>query len=109
MNVIGDVKGKTCIMYDDIVDTAGSLCNAAKALVEVGGAKAVYACATHGVLSGPAYDRIEESPIEEMVFLNTIPQVRNTPSGKLKFLDVAPTFARAISHVHGGTSIADLF
>ena len=109
MNVIGDVKGKTCILYDDIVDTAGSLCNAAKALVEVGGAKAVYACATHGVLSGPAYERLEESPIEEMVFLNTIPQVANTPSGKLKFLDVAPIFARAIEHVHGGTSIADLF
>ena len=109
MNVIGDVRGKTCIMYDDMVDTAGSLCNAAKALVEVGGAKAVYACATHGVLSGPAYERIEESPIEEIVFLNTIPQVGNTPSGKIKFLDVAPVFARAIEHVHGGTSIADLF
>ena len=109
MNVIGDVKGKTCIMYDDMVDTAGSLCNAARALVEVGGAKAVYACATHGVLSGPAYERIEESPITEMVFLNTIPQVGNTPSGKLKFLDVAPIFARAIAHIHGGTSIADLF
>ena len=109
MNVIGDVKGKTCILYDDIVDTAGSLCNAAKALVEVGGAKAVYACATHGVLSGPAYERLEASPIEEMVFLNTIPQSGNTASGKLKFLDVAPIFARAIEHVHGGTSIADLF
>ena len=109
MNVIGNVRGKTCILYDDIVDTAGSLCNAARALVEVGGAKAVYACATHGVLSGPAYERLEESPIEEMVFLNTIPQVGNTPSGKLKFLDVAPIFARAIEHVHGGTSIADLF
>ena len=109
MNVIGDVRGKTCIMYDDMVDTAGSLCNAAKALVEVGGAKTVYACATHGVLSGPAYDRIEESPIEEMVFLNTIPQVGNTTSGKIKFLDVAPVFARAIAHIHGSTSIADLF
>ncbi len=109
MNIIGDVKGKTCILYDDMVDTAGSLCNAAKALVEVGGAKEVYACATHGVLSGPAYERIEESPIREMVFLNTIPQVANTPSGKCKFLDVAPVFARAIAHVHGGTSIADLF
>ena len=109
MNVIGDVRGKTCILYDDMVDTAGSLCNAAKALVEVGGAKAVYACATHGVLSGPAYDRIEASPIEEMVFLNTIPQVGDTASGKIKFLDVAPVFARAISHIHGGTSIADLF
>ena len=109
MNVIGDVKGKTCILYDDMVDTAGSLCNAAKALVEVGGAKAVYACATHGVLSGPAYDRIEASPIQEIVFLNTIPQVGNTPSNKIKFLDVAPVFARAIEHIHGGTSIADLF
>ena len=109
MNVIGDVRGKTCILYDDMVDTAGSLCNAAKALVEIGGAKAVYACATHGVLSGPAYDRIEESPIVEMVFLNTIPQVSNTASGKLKFLDVAPVFARAIEHIHGATSIQDLF
>ena len=109
MNVIGDVRGKTCILYDDMVDTAGSLCNAARALVEVGGATAVYACATHGVLSGPAYDRIEASPIEEMVFLNTIPQLGNTASGKLKFLDVAPIFARAITHIHGGTSIADLF
>ena len=109
MNVIGDVRGKTCILYDDMVDTAGSLCNAAKALVEVGGAKAVYACATHGVLSGPAYERIENSPIQEIVFLNTIPQVGNTPSGKIKFLDAASVFARAIEHIHGGTSIADLF
>ncbi len=109
MNIIGDVKGKTCILYDDMVDTAGSLCNAAKALVEVGGAKAVYACATHGVLSGPAYERIEASPIQEMVFLNTIPEVGNTPSGKCTFLDVAPVFARAIEHIHGATSIADLF
>ena len=108
MNVIGDVEGKDCILFDDMVDTAGSLCNAAKALTEQG-AKEVYACATHGVLSGPAYDRIEESPIKEMVFLNTIPEVRNTASGKLKFLDVSHVFARAIEHVHGGTSIADLF
>ena len=77
--------------------------------MEIGGAKAVYACATHGVMSGPAYERIEASPIQEMVFLNTIPQVGNTASGKLTYLDVAPVFARAIAHVHGGTSIADLF
>ena len=109
MNVIGDVKGKTCILYDDMVDTAGSLCNAAKALVEFGGAKEVDACATHGVLSGPAYDRLEASVIKEMLFLNTIPQAGNTPSGKGKFLDVAPVFARAIEHIHGSTSIADLF
>ncbi len=109
MNIIGDVKGKTCLLFDDMVDTAGSLCNAAHALVEIGGAREVYACATHGVLSGPAYERIEQSPIKEMVFLNTIPEVNNTPSHKIKFLDVSHVFARAIEHVHGGTSIADLF
>jgi ribose-phosphate pyrophosphokinase len=92
-----------------MVDTAGSLCNAAKALMEIGGAKEVYACATHGVLSGPAYDRIEASVLKEIVFLNTIPEVNNTASHKIKFLDVAPVFARAIEHIHGGTSIADLF
>ena len=108
MNVIGDVKGKTCILYDDMIDTAGSLCNAAQALVE-NGAKEVYACATHGVLSGPAFDRIEKSVIKEVVVHNTIPLSENTPSNKIKQLDVAPIFARAISHVHGATSIADLF
>ncbi len=109
MNVVGDVKGKTCLLYDDLVDTAGSLCNAAKALVEVGGAREVYACATHGVLSGPAYQRIQDSYIQEMVFLNTIPLPENVPCDKIRQLDVAPIFARAISHIHGGTSIADLF
>ena len=77
--------------------------------MERGGAKEVFACATHGVLSGSAYERIEASPIQEMVFLNTIPQLGNTPSNKLKFLNVAPVFAHAISHIHGGTSIAELF
>ena len=109
MNVIGDVNGKTCILYDDLVDTAGSLCNAAKALVEIGGAKEVYACATHGVLSGLAFDRLNESPIKELVLLNTIPEPKEHNCTKLKYLDVAPVFARAIEHIHGGTSIADLF
>ncbi len=109
MNVIGDVKGKTCILYDDMVDTAGSLCNAANALVSVGGAKAVYACATHGVLSGPAFERIENSVIQEMVFHNTIPVPADCPCSKIKMLDVAPIFARCIEHIHEGTSIADLF
>ena len=109
MNVIGDVKDKTCILFDDMVDTAGSLCNAANALVEVGGAKEVYACATHGVLSGPAFDRITNSAIKELVFHNTIPMPEYCPCDKIKMLDVAPIFARAISHIHGGTSIADLF
>lgn len=109
MNIIGDVRDKTCILYDDLVDTAGSLCNAANALKEAGGAREIYACATHGVLSGPAFERIEASPIREMVLLNTIPQPENTACSKLKYLDVAPVFARAIEHIHGGTSIADLF
>ena len=109
MNVIGDVRGKTCILYDDMIDTAGSLCNAAEALVTIGGAKEVYACATHGVLSGPAYDRIQNSYIKEAVVHNTIPLPENCPCDKIKQLDVAPIFARAIAHVHGGTSIADLF
>ena len=73
MNIIGNVEGKTCILLDDIVDTAGSLCGAAKAIKEIGGAKEVYACATHGVLSGPALERIENSCIKEMLFLDTIP------------------------------------
>ena len=109
MNVIGDVRDKTCIIFDDMVDTAGSLCNAAAALVEVGGAKDVYACATHGVLSGPAYERIQNSVLKELVIHNTIPLPENMPCDKIKQLDVAPIFARAISHIHGGTSIADLF
>ena len=109
MNIIGDVKGKTCIMYDDMIDTAGSLCNAANALVEFGGAKEVYACATHGVFSGTAFQRIDESHLKEVVVHNTIPLVADCPSKKIVQLDVAPIFARAISHIHGGTSIADLF
>ena len=108
MNVIGDVRGKTCILYDDMVDTAGSLCNAAAALME-NGAKEVYACATHGVLSGPAFERLNASCIKELVVHNTIPLPENCPCDKIKQLDVAPIFARAISHIHGGTSIADLF
>ena len=96
-------------MLDDIVDTAGSLCGAANAIVEIGGAKEVYACATHGVLSGPAFQRIQDSAIQELVVHNTIPVPADCPCSKIKQLDVAPIFARAISHIHGGTSIADLF
>jgi len=73
MNIIGDVRGKRAILLDDMVDTGGSLCNAAQALVEVGGVTEVYACASHGVLSGPAIDRIQNSVLKEVVFLDTIP------------------------------------
>ena len=109
MNVIGDVKDKTCILYDDLVDTAGSLCNAATALVEVGGAKEVYACASHGVLSGPALDRIENGYIKDLTLLNTIPLPANYTGSKIHQLDVAPLFAKAINRVYNETSISSLF
>ncbi len=76
MNVIGDVEGKDCIIFDDMIDTGGSMCNAAKAIVEVGGANNVYACASHGVLSGPALERLNNSVIKEVALLNTIPETQ---------------------------------
>ena len=109
MNIIGDVRGKSCILYDDLVDTAGSLCNAARALVEVGGAKEVYACATHGVLSGPAYDRLEASPIKEMIFLNTIPAKPGVDCPKIKYISVAHMFAEAIERIYEEVPVSKLF
>ena len=108
MNIIGDVRGKTCVIVDDMVDTAGTLCNAANALVTKGGATEVYAGATHGVLSGPALDRIEESVLKEMVLLDTIPMLHNTASGKLKELTVAPVFAEAINRIYSDRSVSPL-
>ena len=109
MNVIGDVEGKDCILFDDMVDTAGSLCNAAKAIVEVGGAKSVYACASHGVLSGPAIERINNSVITEVAFLDTIPAIDPALSDKIKYLTVAPMFAEAIERIYQEVSISKLF
>ena len=108
MNVIGDVKDKTCILFDDMVDTAGSLCNAANALKE-NGAKAVYACATHGVLSDPALQRLEDSCIEELMLLNTIPMPAGYTGKKIKQIDVSPMFAKAITRIYQETSISSLF
>ena len=109
MNVIGDVKGRDCILFDDMVDTAGSLCNAAKAIVEVGGANHVYACASHGVLSGPAIERINNSVITEVAFLDTIPAVDQNLSDKITYLTVAPMFAEAIERIYQEVSISKLF
>ena len=109
MNVIGDVAGKDCILFDDMVDTAGSLCNAAKAIVEVGGANRVFACASHGVLSGPALERLEASCIEELALLNTIPESMGEGCSKIKYLSVAPMFAEAIERIYQEISIAKLF
>ncbi len=109
MNVIGDVAGRECILFDDMVDTAGSLCNAAKAIVEIGGASKVYACASHGVLSGPAIERVENSCMEELMLTNTIPEPEDYTGGKIKRLDVAPMFAEAIARIYEEVSISSLF
>ena len=109
MNVIGDVEGKDCILFDDMVDTAGSLCNAAKAIVEVGGARNVYACASHGVLSGPAIDRINNSAIKEIAFLDTIAAIDPALSSKIKYLTVAPMFAEAIERIYQEISVSKLW
>ena len=107
MNIIGDVKGKDCILFDDMVDTAGSLCNAAKALMD-NGAKSVHACASHGVLSGPALERLNASPIKELALLDTIP-ARNEGCDKIHYLTVAPMFAEAIERIYQEISISRLF
>ncbi|MCI9037429.1 MAG: ribose-phosphate pyrophosphokinase [Oscillospiraceae bacterium] len=109
MNIIGDVAGKDCILFDDMVDTAGSLCNAAKAIVEVGGAKNVYACASHGVLSGPAIERINKSAITELAFLDTIAPIDPSLSSKIKYLTVAPMFAEAIERIYQEISVSKLW
>ena len=109
MNVIGNVEGKDCILFDDMVDTAGSLCNAAKAIVEVGGAKSVHACASHGVLSGPALERLNNSNIVELALLDTIPAVDPGKCDRLKYLSVAPMFAEAIERIYQEISVSKLF
>ena len=110
MNIIGNVAGKKVILLDDMVDTAGSLCGAAKALMELGGAKSVSACATHGVLSGPAIDRINDSYIEELLLLDTIPYPADKPAcDKIHYLSVAPIFSDAIKRIYEEVSISSLF
>ena len=109
MNIIGDVKDKHVILLDDMVDTGGSLCHAAKALVDIGGAKDVTACATHGLLSGPAVQRISESVMDEVVFLDTIPPKPGVKCDKIRYISVAHMFAEAISHIYEETSVSRLF
>jgi len=108
-NIIGDVKDKTAILLDDVIDTAGTICNAAKALVEIGGAKEVYVCATHGVLSGDAVNRLKESVIKEIILLDTIPVPPEKKFGKLTVLSAAKMFSEAIKCVYEEKSISVLF
>ena len=109
MNIIGDVRDKRVIIVDDMIDTAGTLCNAAQAIIDVGGAREVYACATHGVLSGPAIERLEKSVIKELVLLDTIelPQEKLIP--KIHMLPVAPVFAEAIERIYEDKPVSPLF
>jgi ribose-phosphate pyrophosphokinase len=108
MNIIGDVKGKRVILVDDLIDTGGTIVNAANALSDIG-ATEVYACCTHGVLSGPAIDRIRTSSIKELVILNTIPLPKDKRLGKITIISVADVFAEAIERIYGDISISSLF
>jgi ribose-phosphate pyrophosphokinase len=109
MNVIGDVSGRTCIIQDDITDTAGTITKAAVAL-KANGAERIFACAVHGVLSGPALERIEKSPIDKMIVTNTIPLTSDKAHcEKIKVLSVARLLGQAIKSIHEETSVSSLF
>lgn len=108
MNIIGDINNKNVILVDDMIDTAGTITNGAKSLKDLG-AKKVFACATHPVLSGPAISRIKESVIDELVVLNTIPISEEKQLDKIKVLSVAPIFAEAISRIYTNDSVSRLF
>jgi ribose-phosphate pyrophosphokinase len=107
-HVIGEVLGKRAIMVDDLIDTAGTLCNAAERLVE-GGATEVYACATHAVFSGDAYERIEASPLKEVVVTDTLPLKVDAPRSKIRTLTIAPILASTIRNVFTDESVSAVF
>ncbi len=108
LNVVGDVNGRTCLLVDDMVDTAGTLANAVVALKERGAA-AVYAAATHALFSGPAVERLSQAPLEEMVVTNTIAIPPEKQFERLRVLSVADLLAKAIDHVHSNESVSQLF
>ncbi|MDY5422826.1 ribose-phosphate diphosphokinase [Hornefia butyriciproducens] len=108
MNIIGEVRGKNCIILDDMIDTAGTITNAANVIKEMG-AENVYAGATHAVLSGPAFDRIEASAIKELALLNTIPMDKEKKLDKMTVLSVAPLFSEAMTRVYTNGSVSKLF
>ena len=109
MNIIGDVRDKELIIVDDMIDTGGSLVGAAKALKEIGGARSIRACATHGVLSGSAIQRIQESYIEEVILLDTIPLAPEKKIDKITCLNTAEVFAEAIERIYEDLPISSLF
>src|SRR5690606_3891580 len=106
---LGDVKNRDCIIVDDIIDTAGTLCNAAKAVMEHG-ARRVVACATHGVLSGPAVQRIEASPLEEVVVTDSVRISEEARAcKKIRVLSIARLLGEAIRRIHNSDSVSSLF
>ncbi len=109
MHLIGDVQGRDCIIVDDLIDTAGTLCNAAEA-VKAGGARSVVACATHGVLSGPAVRRISESVLDKVIVTDSIPPTDKTRGcGKIQYLSIAPLLGEAIRRIDAKDSLSSLF
>ena len=110
MNIVGDVVGRRCIIVDDIMDTAGTMCNAARALMDAG-AESVSACVSHGVLSGPAITRINDSPLEEVVVTDSVPlaPAKLEACKKLKIISIAPLLAEAIRRIHHSDSVSSLF
>ena len=108
MNIIGNIEGKNCIIIDDMIDTAGTICNAANAIKALG-AKSVRAAATHAILSGPAVERLEASAIEELVLLDTVPLPEEKKLEKMTFLSVAPVFAEAMSRIFNNGSVSEIF
>jgi ribose-phosphate pyrophosphokinase len=109
MNIIGDVKGKRCLMVDDMIDTAGTICQGAEALVKNGAAE-VYACCTHGVLSGPALERLTNSPLKEIAILDTIDVPEHIKANpKIKIISVAKLFANAITTVFSDASLSAIY
>ena len=108
-NIIGDVKDKKVILVDDMIDTAGTLCNAAAALIEKGGAREIYACATHAVLSGPAIQRLSDSVLKEIILLDTIPLDEEKKIDKITTLHTAPYFAEAIERIYEDKPMSTMF
>ena len=109
MNIIGNVKNKKIILVDDMIDTAGTICNAAEAIIEKGGASEVYAYATHAVLSGPAIDRLKQSCIKKVILLDTVPISQEKMIDKFRVLTVAPFFAEAIERIYMDRPVSSIF
>ncbi|MCL2061831.1 MAG: ribose-phosphate pyrophosphokinase [Firmicutes bacterium] len=109
MHIVGDVSGKRCLIVDDMIDTAGTITQGAKALIEIGGATEVFACCTHAVLSGPAIERLQASAIKKLFILNTIQQVKSRKIEKITEISVAPIFAAAIDSIFTDSPLSRLY